>query len=225
MPFLKHFILFSFLIFLSLNTNGQKVDMAAFEAKSDSIENLTLVELREQQMGIQINFNYSFHPAAYEIRVNYLKESLLPIGVYAGFGITKLFTNTIKGDEVDLNYPVRNVLNDADEWTWFDDGKKQSVRFASSPYFVLGLSKNISAAVTIYGGYAIILNSHLRSEWLQDTEFEENTMLDFGCIFRTRLISLSLGVMMHLPYYDMESEFGEEFGIGIRTQIGIGYIL
>ena len=56
----KHFILFSFLIFLYLNTNGQEVDMSAFEEKVDSMEKPSIDVLREQQKGIQIHFNYSF---------------------------------------------------------------------------------------------------------------------------------------------------------------------
>ena len=227
------FTIFSCLIF-SLNSISQTISLSDFnenaaKAKSNSQEELKLK--RDNQKGISINFYGSLVGPSkmiqnnlnsdwkrdqiligYDIRVSYSKESIIPFGIYTGYGSTNLFLGG--GDTLTLS------------------GKYSP---ATSNYFIFGISKNIGLSSTIYLGY-VKFEDVERTNIFQTTNLEENMGINVGYSIRLKNLVVSLDNIIHLPYYkdsqitiyhpdyNFVDNEKNKFNFGNRLQIGLGYL-
>ena len=106
----------------------------------------------------------------------------------------------------------------------------------SASVHITRVSKNFKLKHTLYTGYGRILGVE-RDEGTGIFDgttqgYEERHIIDFGYIFKTKSIALTIGLPLHLPRYKYEEHFeGREgyedidSGAKFRPQIGIGYIL
>ena len=223
-------ILFLLLVFCTLTSSAQEIDMSAFSSKVKVVKNkIPLAEVRESQKGFLLDWSISVGKKGSEYRLMYIKESFIPFGIYTGFGRTEVFTNTVYAEfrgKYGETLWGRLPMNYSDK----DWPKKWS-------YISMGLSKNLTKRFTIYVGYSRILGIDREEEYFPRVQWEEQNIIDFGFILRGKKMSCRLGLPIHLPYYDMSKihqevlmadSWGDSFipadgGIKIRPQIGIGY--
>ena len=204
-------ICYSFLSAQDLNMN---------DFISEKKEKVPLSELRKNQKGHQLSFLYSNTPTSFEIRWNNLTESTIPIGYYLGIGFTQSFIFTIPSHPL---FELLTVASHTDSCNIPYISRSGDYEYNKSrPYLSLGVSKNLSNKHTIYTGIAFIA-SPKRSDDRCETFFEEGKCYDIGYLYRTRKISISLGWMFHLPYYEMKETYGFEYRTRARTQLGLGY--
>lgn len=224
----KLFLVFISSFIFSFNSISQTISLSDFnenaaKAESNSKEELKLK--RDNQKGISINFYGSILGPSkmtqpninwkrdqiligYDVRLSYTKESIIPFGLYAGYGSTNLFLGG--SDTLIASYGYSP---------------------AKSDYFLFGLSKNIGLSSTIYLGY-VKFEDVERTNILQTTNLQENMGINIGYSIRLKNLVVSLDDIIHLPYYK-DSQIIDllpigfkynKFNFGNRLQIGLGYL-
>ena len=220
---------------LTFHLFGQEIGVKSFEKQATVInKNTPLSSERNKQIGIQINLMLSNRGGVIgnEIRVNYLKESKIPIGIYTAFGGTRLFQYTANG--MMIRYGEKDYGWSDLDWTPQEWKNAENI-IKSYLYLSGGISKNISDNYTFYLGYGHILGLDNRTEYVLNMPinnkqiiFEENSFIDLGNTIRFKKISINYGIAIHIPYNGGDyGEYQYKTSIinNIRHQFGIGYNL
>ena len=153
-------LLFLLLVFCTLTSSAQEIDMSTFSKKVKVIENkIPLSEIRESQKGFLFSYSLSFGPWSGDYKVMYIKESFIPFGIYTGFGRTQVFTNSANFNsynQEDGIYSGDNYWQEGYLPVSYSDYKQHFGPANSYYYYSIGLSKNLTESHTIYAGYARI---------------------------------------------------------------------
>jgi len=240
---MRLFRLLSICLFVFSFTNAQELDISSFKKnkkvkiKAFDHQKQSLDQVRSKQKGFMISFLASPSPKGLEIKLHYTDESLIGFGFYLGIGRTYTFTSTYENEDGTYIAPRYFDLS-AEDLEDFDDWINEDLQYKDHkdyyydtntphPYVSLGVSKNIKLRHTLYTGYSRILGVERdEGSGLNDgstSGYEEMHIIDFGYIFKTRSIALTIGIPLHLPRYKFPDE--EYSGASFRPQIGIGYIL
>ena len=142
----------------------------------------------------RLNPKQKFGINSLELRVSYVKESFLPIGVFVGFGLTNVFYNTVPNMWSDsIANPGPFVDSNLSDISTSLNGSKKH------PFFEIGISKNIGTTSTFQLGYRHILSGEKTES--QPVSYEETSAITFSYLIRMKKLFLSYGINIHLPYY------------------------
>ena len=214
---MKNIICFFLAFFCSINILwGQSFGTAELAKAQEEADKMKITkEFRDSQKGIiwgvtaelggfippkvygSSSMNRDLFPAqatgASSLRINYVKEDILPIGGFFGVGVTNVFYNTLNTAE---NSNIAYVgAGDNPKYLFID----------------LGISKNIGTTFTYQMGYRHIFSGKKTES--HPVMYEEKSGITSSFIFRQKKSYFGIGATMYLPYYkehayiDTDSEY------------------